>query len=126
METALAIVTFGVVWDLQEFSPRLIVQLRGLVRPPPVCLTAVLEFDFRAFTAVGADNEQHRKSRSVSHGGRRFLVYQISVAETLDGDPRLDRGRLASIVLHFITRFGARPSFSITGRTAPSSYDHGV
>src|SRR5258708_20589745 len=53
---------FGIGAHVQKFGPRLIVQLRGLAGPRQVCLTAVGEFDFRAFTAVGAGNEQHRGS----------------------------------------------------------------
>src|SRR5882724_8544059 len=53
------IYALGIGAHVQEFRPRLIVQLGGLDRPRQVCLPAVGEFDFRAFTAVGADNEQH-------------------------------------------------------------------
>src|SRR5260221_5040813 len=60
MPPAFGVDALGVGAHVQKFGPRLIVQLRGLVRPRQVCLTAVGEFDFRSFTAVGADNEQHR------------------------------------------------------------------
>src|SRR5258708_8101105 len=93
MPQAFGVVPLGVGAHVKNFAPRLIVQLRGLVRPRQVCLTAVGEFDFRSFTAVGADNEQHRGSRSVRHGGGRGLVDQASVPETLDGERRVDRMR---------------------------------
>src|SRR5579863_1007556 len=85
MAPAFGIDALGIGAHVQKLGPRSIVQLRGLAGPREVRLTAVGEFDFRAFTTVGADNEQHRIFRSVSHGRRRCLVYQVSVAETLDG-----------------------------------------
>src|SRR6202021_1218058 len=56
---AFGIHAFGVAAHIQKFCPRLIVELRGLLGPSEVRLTPIGEFDFRAFTAVGTDNEQH-------------------------------------------------------------------
>src|SRR6202035_5320065 len=81
---------------VQELRPCLIVELRGMVRAREVSLTAVAELDFRALTAVGAGNEQHRACPSMSHGGCRGLIDQVSVAEALDGERRVDRVRLVA------------------------------
>src|SRR5271166_3222544 len=93
MAPALGVDALGVVAHVQELRPRLIIQLRGLSGPRQVGLAAIREFDFRALTAVGAVNEQHRRSRSMRYGGRRGLVNQESVAEALDGEGRVDRMR---------------------------------
>jgi hypothetical protein len=59
---ALGVHTLGIDAHVQEFRPRLIVELRGLLRPRHMRLAAVGEFDFWALAAVGTDNEQHRNS----------------------------------------------------------------
>src|SRR6202011_4653984 len=94
MAPTLGIHALGIGAHVQKFRPRLIVELRGLMRTCQVRLTAMVEFDFWAFTAVGADNEQHWKSGSVGDGGGRGLVDQVSVTEAIDGERRVDRMRL--------------------------------
>src|SRR5450631_2719896 len=91
MAPAFGIRALGIGAHVQELRPRLIVELRGMVRAREVCLTAVAELDFRALTAVGAGDEQHRECRSMSHGGCRGFIDQVTVAEALDGERRVDR-----------------------------------
>jgi hypothetical protein len=59
MPPALGVNTLGIGAHVQEFRPRLIVEIGGLRGPYQVSLPAMSELYFRTIAAKGAGDEQH-------------------------------------------------------------------